>query len=110
MEISHADHAPFAINTMFDRVIHPPRGRNDGHNGTAGRLRLASGTELRGKGRQPIPAGDRLIIEMPGGGGLGDPRQRDPKILARDVRDAFVSPHQAHEVYGWTDASAGGDD
>ncbi|NQW09152.1 MAG: hydantoinase B/oxoprolinase family protein [Alphaproteobacteria bacterium] len=109
MEISHADGSPFAINSMFDRVIHPPRGRNGGRNGTAGRLRLASGAEFRGKGRQAIPAGDRIIVEMPGGGGLGDPRHRDRDALARDVRDGFVSPHQAREVYGWADAPTDGD-
>lgn len=109
MEIAHADGAPFVMNCMFDRVIHAPRGRNGGGNGTAGRLTLASGPSFRGKGRQTIPAGDKVIIEMPGGGGLGDPRTRDRAQLAIDVRDGFVSPGQAKAVYGW-DAAAAGDD
>ena len=78
MEIGHAEGAPFAISAMFDRVVHPPRGREGGQAGRTGRVRLASGKDLRGKGRQPIPAGDRLIMEMPGGGGLGDPRGGAP--------------------------------
>ena len=36
MEISHAQGAPFAINSMFDRVIHP-LGRNGGSSGKTGR-------------------------------------------------------------------------
>ncbi len=100
MEISHADGAPFVINTMFDRIIHPPRGRDGGGNGVAGRLYLRSGKELQGKGRQPIPAGDRIVIEMPGGGGLGNPKTRDRALIARDVRNGLVSAEQARAVYG----------
>ncbi len=111
MEIAHADGAPFAMNCMFDRVIHAPRGRNGGHDGTAGKLTLASGPSFRGKGRQTIPAGDSIVIEMPGGGGLGDPAARDRAQLAIDVRDGFVSVEQAKAVYGWDAAAAtAGDD
>jgi N-methylhydantoinase B len=100
MEISHAEGAPFAINTMFDRVIHPPRGRNGGANGMTGRLYLSDGTELNGKGRQSIPSGQRITIEMPGGGGLGDPKARDRGMLDQDVRNGLVSQEQAQAVYG----------
>ena len=100
MEIGHAEDAPFAISAMFDRVEHPPRGRGGGADGELGRVRLASGTALKGKGRQTIPAGDRLILEMPGGGGLGDPKQRDPAALAADLRDELISPEAARRDYG----------
>ncbi|WP_420563853.1 hydantoinase B/oxoprolinase family protein [Thalassobaculum sp.] len=111
MEIAHADGRPFAISSMFDRVIHPPRGRNGGANGATGKLYLKSGPSLQGKGRQTIPAGDTLVLEMPGGGGLGDPKQRDPASLAIDVRDGFVSEAAAREAYGWTEPQlVAGDD
>ena len=99
MEISHSEDAPFAINSMFDRVIYPPRGRNGGGNGQTGRLYLKSGKEMKGKGRQSIPAGDRLIIEMPGGGGLGKAEDRDLKKVKSDVKNGFVSEGQAREIY-----------
>ena len=99
MEVSHAQGAPFAINTMFDRVIHPPRGRNGGNNGMTGRLYLKSGTELKGKGRQSIPKGERIVMEMPGGGGLGDPKARDRKAILNDVQNGLVSVEQAQSVY-----------
>ena len=70
MEISSAEHAPFAISSMFDRVTHPPRGRRGGKHGQTGRVYLGSGPELRAKGRQPIPADERLHMDMPGGRGL----------------------------------------
>ncbi|MFQ5775613.1 MAG: hydantoinase B/oxoprolinase family protein [Kiloniellaceae bacterium] len=100
MEIGHAEGAPFAISSMFDRVRHPARGRGGGRAGTCGRVRLASGAELRGKGRQTVPAGERLILEMPGGGGLGDPMRRAAERVARDVRDGLVSREAALDDYG----------
>ena len=103
MEVSHAEDAPFVINTMFDRIKYPPRGRNGGNDGMTGRLSLQSGKVLKGKGRQSIPAGDRLIIEMPGGGGLGDPLDRDRERLNRDLRNGLVSPTQARSAYGMTE-------
>ena len=35
-----------------------------------------------------------------GGGGYGDPRQREPEIVARDVAEGWVSRTRAQEVYG----------
>ena len=100
MEIGHVEGAPFAISAMFDRVEHAPRGRAEGRDGVTGRVRLGSGAELRGKGRQTVPAGDRLILEMPGGGGIGDPRGRAPAQVAADVRDGLVSADAARRDYG----------
>ena len=71
IEIMHAEGAPFAAFCLFDRIDHAARGRSGGEPGQAGRVILASGKKLRGKGKQVIPAGDRLVMELPGGGGLG---------------------------------------
>ena len=101
MEVAHAADAAFAINTMFDRVVYPPRGRNGGGAGWTGRVRLKSGAaELKGKGRQTIPRGERLVLEMPGGGGLGDPLDRDPGRVVADVRNGLVSVGRACADYG----------
>ena len=100
MEIGHAEGRPFAISAMFDRVDHPPRGRAGGADGVTGRVRLASGVELRAKGRQSVPAGERLILEMPGGAGYGDPRSRDPARVAEDIRNGLVSREAALRDYG----------
>ena len=100
MEIAHAEAAPFAISAMFDRVSYPPRGRAGGAAGGAGKLRLGSGRALRAKGRQSIPAGDRLVLEMPGGGGLGDPFERPAEAVASDVRNGLVTRAAARAAYG----------
>jgi N-methylhydantoinase B len=100
MEVGTKGELEYAVNATFDRIANAPKGRDGGHDGAAGAVRLKSGKVLRPKGFQVIPDGDRLILEMPGGGGMGDPRARDPALVARDVRDGLVSAAEAREVYG----------
>ena len=83
-----------------DRVKYPARGRDGGKSGGNGRLSLASGQELKAKGFQTIPAGERLVVEMPGGGGYGDPAKRDPDAVKRDVRLGLISKEAAKAAYG----------
>lgn len=97
IEIGARDDLAFAVNAIFDRVAHAPKGRAGGADGAPGAVRLKSGKVLRTKGYQVIPDGDRLILELPGGGGMGDPRARDPALLARDIRDGLVSASADHE-------------
>ena len=42
----------------------------------------------------------RLVVSSPGGGGFGDPLDRDPDLVLRDVRDGVVSVEAAEERYG----------
>jgi N-methylhydantoinase B len=100
IEIENGDPAPMILAATFDRITYPARGSDGGHAGAGGRVRLRSGKELKGMGRQSVPAGDRLIVETPGGGGIGDPRARSREALERDVKDGLVSTEQAREIYG----------
>ena len=100
MEIGTKGEHEFAVNAIFDRVGHAPRGRDGGGDGAAGLVHLKSGATLRTKGYQVIPAGDRLVLELPGGGGMGPATQCDPALVARDVRDGLVSPDSAFQHHG----------
>ena len=44
--------------------------------------------------------GDRVVIETSGGGGYGDPLEREPERVAADVREGYVSPDEARGEYG----------
>ncbi len=109
MEISAKNEAEFAVNAIFDRVANPPKGRDGGGKGAAGWVGLAGGNNrtLRTKGFQTVPKGEHLLLLLPGGGGYGDPRQRDPALVAADVRDGLVSKEQALREYGVTIAADG---
>jgi N-methylhydantoinase B len=99
MEIAGKGDLEFAVNAVFDRVANAPRGRDGGGDGAAGEVGLKSGIKLRTKGFQIIPDGERLMLLLPGGGGLGDSATRDPALVARDVRDGLVSVAAARGEY-----------
>jgi N-methylhydantoinase B len=61
---------------------------------------LLSGQELQGKGLQPIPPNSRLILETPGGGGYGDPRNRAPEQVRQDISLDLVTSEAAAVHYG----------
>jgi N-methylhydantoinase B/oxoprolinase/acetone carboxylase alpha subunit len=44
--------------------------------------------------------GDVCVIKVPGAGGFGPPRQREPELVRRDIELGFVTPEVAREVYG----------
>ena len=44
--------------------------------------------------------GDRIRIVTPGGGGWGDPRQRDAAAVKQDVAEGLISQERARDVYG----------
>jgi N-methylhydantoinase B len=44
--------------------------------------------------------GDVFRHEIAGGGGWGDPLERDPEAVLRDVRNGLVSPQAAADEYG----------
>jgi len=47
-----------------------------------------------------LPAGERLLFKMGGGGGWGDPLDRDPSRVLNDVRGGYVSIASAERDYG----------
>ena len=85
IEIAHREGAPFHISKMFDRIRFPARGRNGGAAGAPGRVYLKDGPDLSGKGKDLVPAGATLVLETPGGGGMGDPAKRDPAAVKADA-------------------------
>jgi len=99
IEIGGIDGIPFDVLAMFERVDNAPRGRNGGHEGLPGKVYLGSGSALRPKGQQHVPANDSLVLELAGGGGFGDPATRDPNQVARDVRNGLVSTESGENDY-----------
>ena len=90
IEIAPAGGYLFEFSAMFDRVDNPARGRAGGRDGAPGAVWLDDGTPFGSKGKQTVPAGRRLILELPGGGGFGDPAERDPASAANDAAQGYV--------------------
>jgi N-methylhydantoinase B len=88
-----------------DRATIPPWGINGGRHGGCSTKTLirASGemVELPSKIDQvPVSAGDSLVFRTAGAGGWGDPLDRDPALVLRDVQRDLVSADAARLEYG----------
>jgi N-methylhydantoinase B len=86
------------------RRAYPPWGLRGGRPGQPSdtRLRQPGHTDFEHVEliRQPVPAGADAIIATAGGGGWGEPLERDPERVRRDVVDGYVSPEAAARDYG----------
>src|SRR5579863_3821908 len=99
IELGGADGMPVAMLCNFERINNPARGRDGGGKGAPGQVSLGSGKAIRSKGRQTIPGGDFIRLELPGGGGFGDPATRDADQVALDVADGLIDAATAREAY-----------
>jgi N-methylhydantoinase B len=91
IEIRNREDTPFVISaSTFDRIHNPARGRDGGNPGTKGAAYRGSGSKLGDKGIHIIAKGDTLIVETPGGGGFGDPAQRDGEHRRDDERAELI--------------------
>lgn len=91
VEIRHGGGESFFVSKMFDRIEHPARGRAGGGNGRPGKVYIKNGVPLKGKGKDVVPNGATLVLETPGGGGFGDPSERNETDIRRDVENGLVS-------------------
>ena len=49
----------------------------------------------------PMRPGDRVAVATPGGGGYGDPRERDQALVRRDLELGYYTPKEAAEKFGY---------
>jgi len=85
------------------RHRHEPFGLDGGHGGERARYRMNGGDGWETVGANEVVSlsvGDRISYESAGGGGFGDPLDRDPERVLADWRDGLVSAATARDVYG----------
>jgi N-methylhydantoinase B len=97
--------APVQLTVRGDRMLDPPPGALGGLPGRAGSYsveRVGSRLEQLATKQQGVALdpGDRFIMRTSGGGGIGDPRVRDPAAVAADVAEGRVSADGARDDYG----------
>jgi len=92
-----------SVGYVSDGAVNPAQGVRGGFSGgRADQWRVRSGG-----GREPLAAcaqvtlqpGERILSISTGGGGYGSPRARDPKLVARDVSERWISAQRAREIY-----------
>jgi len=82
------------------RFIHPVPGVLGGGDGPNGYLTIRGTSD--DAGRQVIlHAGDRIVSHIPGGGGYGNPLERDRTAVETDLRNGLISAEHAEKHYGY---------
>jgi N-methylhydantoinase B len=97
---------------LAEKAVLPPFGVCGGAAGATNRFwvrrdgRPIQPSALPGKvSGFPLEPGDVLLMESSGGGGFGDPLERDPARVAADLAEGYVTPAAAERDYGviWRD-------
>ena len=91
------------VQVRSDRQVHRPYGLYGGKPGAPGQVVLNpedGAKTLTSKVTMTCHRGDIVRWVLPGGGGWGDPLERDPERVLRDVRNELVSPGAAERDYG----------
>jgi len=97
-----------SLSFVSDRCIIGANGLAGGHPGGTGRYLVDRGTgpelaapDFVSKGTQiPLSTGDIVSQCTAGGGGFGEPKERAPVEIERDLRLGYISAAAATEIYG----------
>lgn len=87
------------IAVQAGRFIYPPQGIFNGCDGSKARF-LKNGEDADPSTLTFCDPGDRISFVSAGGGGYGDPFERDPKAVEQDVQYGYVSVDRAKHDYG----------
>lgn len=103
MEVGARNGHEFDFQAMFDRVNHPARGRAGGQDGAPTTIAQDDGAAMKGKGKQFVPEGRRVMLGLPGGAGYGAPKARAPELVRRDLALDYITPAFARDHYGMSE-------
>ena len=90
---------PVNLGIQAGRFIHPPEGLFGGKPGARAQF-LVNAATGNPYGLTQLKPGDAVTIDAAGGGGYGNPLERETEMVERDVIEGYVSPEQAKEDYG----------
>ena len=95
----YAPEGPTSIAVQAGRFKYPPQGMFGAAPGAIAQFRV-SDQSADPSGLTLCRSGDVIEFHSAGGGGFGNPLQRDPQMVESDVRYGYVSIEQARECYG----------
>jgi len=88
--IESVSKSPMRVSIQAERIRTPAEGLLGGGAGACGETLVNDRPTADSKGVVTLEQGDRMTLRLPGGGGFGDPRERDPALLARDLTEGYV--------------------
>ena len=96
---AYAPQPPVSLAIQSGRFRLPPEGLFGGKPGALAQF-LVNGKPGDPYGLTQLQPGDTVVMDAAGGGGYGDPGERDRDLLARDLREGKVSARSARNDYG----------
>jgi N-methylhydantoinase B len=90
----------WSVSSIADRTKYAAPGLLGGQAGAAGEVALGDGTRLHAKSLVDLGTGDTVHVNLPGGGGYGEPLQRDAQRVLWDVIEGYITPEAAEKNYG----------
>jgi N-methylhydantoinase B len=100
MEIEVRSDRPYLFSGLYERCVYPAPGLHGGRPGALGAVTASGAEELRPKVSSMLPPGTVVRLEIPGGGGFGDPARRGRDAIRDDVLDGYVTEEGALRDYG----------
>lgn len=100
VEIEVVSPGPLRLSLLSDRQKYPPQGLFGGGPGAPVRIVTGDGRRPHPKSRTMIDPKDRLILSFSGGAGYGDPGERDPAAIRRDLKNGYITAEAARRDYG----------
>ena len=93
-EFTRRGEGKWSVSSIADRTKYPAPGLLGGQAGAAGEVALGDGTQLHPKALADLKAGDVVHVNLPGGGGYGDPFERDVQRVLWDVIEGYITPER----------------
>jgi N-methylhydantoinase B len=90
----------WSVSSIADRTEYPAPGLLGGKEGALGAVTMDDGQKLHAKALKDLQAEDVVHVDLPGGGGYGDPFKRDPQKILWDVVEGYVTADEAEKMYG----------
>jgi N-methylhydantoinase B len=92
--------ASWSLSAMIDRTRHAASGLAGGQPGAVGAFTTAQHVPLPPKTVLSLEPAAAVRLDLPGGGGYGEPSRRDPARVLDDVVNGYVSVDAAAVDYG----------
>jgi N-methylhydantoinase B len=99
-EFTRRGEGRWSVSSIADRTVYAAPGLLGGQSGAAGEVSLNDGTRLNAKALKDLEQGEIVHINLPGGGGYGDPLKRDIEKVRWDVVENYITAEEAERRYG----------
>ena len=99
-EFTRRGDGKWSVSSIADRTHYAAPGLFGGQAGATGAVSLGNGTQLHAKALMDLNSDDVVHVDLPGGGGYGDPMKRDVEKVLWDVIEGYITSQEAEKKYG----------